>query len=634
MVFHLIDLREVDDWLACIECRCPVASGNSYFDALTSTGNITGGVNCCSNCTDLTGPTLDYRMRYNISYKELDDTDPVRNVQMLTADISTAVGKVLEHDVASWEYLPPEQQAQDNPYIQRLERVEPFNQMFKDEFFQQDYSGPEEVQLLRCVAHLHVASIDMWLEDMETGEKLCDGQTFYGTDPETDAGFLIAVSVDTYDPPKTFPADTMVRFVTEYNATQVHTGVMGYWFVFVAGQEELTSAQVNMTVDMCLQPTCDISRLPVIDMKPFEQPGIITPPGDISITSRQADSCQDVLAESPSCSFGGLCDCETFVNAPESSGCDGVYASPMGDIEVRSVCAKYCGCVVTVAIEEPAPTGATGEDCVDTLTEHPSCTFGGLCDCEIFVNAPESSGCGGVYTSSMGDIPIDDVCANYCGCEGGESATTAGVGLPPMMEVPSVGAMDCADSISESPMCRFAGICECEEFVNAPESTGCGGVYASSMGDVTINDVCAKYCDACISRPIEEIFEEAYMEVMTQEMHKKCQFATSECQAMLSNLFTCGSGQAGIEGAYSMIQAVVMKRGQEIALASALLGAASLHAGEEPQEINACGFSTPFVETGGESTVTEKEGTSGAASLSGSLKAALTILVTSIFLRS
>merc|ERR1712232_1241137 len=109
-------------------------------------------------------------------------------------------------------------------------------------------------------------------------------------------------------------------------------------------------------------------------------------------------------------------------------------------------------------------------------------------DCETFVNAPESSGCGGVYTSSMGDIAIDDVCANYCGCDGGESVTTTGEGSP-MMEASPAGILDCVDSISESPMCQFAGICECEEFVNAPESTGCGGVYASSMGDVTINDV-------------------------------------------------------------------------------------------------------------------------------------------------
>jgi len=374
----------------------------------------------------------------------------------------------------------------------------------------------------------------------------------------------------------------------------------------------------------------------------------IAPPSDTSTSSRQDDNsdCQDTLADSPSCTFGGLCDCETFVNAPESSGCDGFYSSPMGDVEVRSVCAKYCGCDVTIDIEEAI--GTAGDDCVDALDKNPACTFGGLCDCETFVNAPESTGCGGVYTSPMGDIAINDVCANYCGCEGGaESSATTTVEEPPVVEGPPAGGpppslsdgggsspMGCADSLAESPMCRFAGICECEEFVNAPEAEGCGGLYKSEFGDVTINDVCAQYCNACVDRPLEEIFEEAYLEVMTHEMREKCQYATADCQAMLSNLYSCASGQSGIEQAHPMVQAVVTKRGQEVALSSALLGDASLHAGEEPQAVEACGGASNDVFEG-EFTGTERLGTpSGAASrLTGSLMAAMMmILATSMVL--
>jgi hypothetical protein len=119
MTFHLIDLRQVDDWLGCIECRCPVSTPGTYFDALTNTGNLTGGVNCCTNCTSLTEPTLDYRMRYNVSYRELTpDGPPVTDVHYVTADISTVVGKFLEHDVPSAAFLPAEQQAPDNPAVQ------------------------------------------------------------------------------------------------------------------------------------------------------------------------------------------------------------------------------------------------------------------------------------------------------------------------------------------------------------------------------------------------------------------------------------------------------------------------------------------------------------------------------------
>ena len=220
--------------------------------------------------------------------------------------------------------------------------------MFKDAFFQGDYSGPAEVQLLRCVAHLHVAAIGQWLEDAETGDVLCQGETVYGTNPEADQGFLTAVSVDDHDPPIAFPADRVVRFVTDYNATQVHTGVMGYLFIFVAGPDQVTSKEVNLTVDLCVQTTCDASLLPVIDLEAFKPS-----PASTGVTvERQVDpgianktnDCVDTIGENPACTFGGLCDCETFVNAPESSGCNGFYASAFGDIEVRSVCANYCGC--------------------------------------------------------------------------------------------------------------------------------------------------------------------------------------------------------------------------------------------------------------------------------------------------
>lgn len=134
-----------------------------------------------------------------------------------------------------------------------------------------------------------------------------------------------------------------------------------------------------------------------------------TMPEIVSDTS----DCVDTLADNPACTFGGLCDCEEFVNAEESTGCDGVYSSPFSpDIEVRTVCAKYCG---FCGEEEEEPEVEEGE-CVDTLANNPACTFGGLCDCEEFVNAEESTGCDGVYSSPFSpDIEVRSVCAKYCG---------------------------------------------------------------------------------------------------------------------------------------------------------------------------------------------------------------------------
>lgn len=426
-IMHLIDLREVDDWLPCIECRCPTSSEGTYLDELANTEPITGGVNCCTNCTNLEGPTVDYRMRYNVTYRELQpDDEPVNHVTYVTADISPAAGMFLEYDVPSYQYLPLNQRAPEDPTVQRLERIEPFNEMFKDAFFEGDYSGPDEVQLLRCVSHLHVAAIGQWLEDAETGEVLCAGETTYGTNPESDEGFLTAVAVDDYSPPIAFPADRMVRFVTDYNATNVHTGVMGYMFLFLATPYQVTSKDVNLTVDLCIQSTCDASLLPAVDLEPFQLPPTVS-------LQRQQDpeDCVDTIEESPSCTFGGLCDCESFVNAPESSGCNGFYASAFGDLEVRSVCANYCGCEMLEMVDndttdasqapteiESSSSGELPSNCKDTLSDNPACKFGNICECEDFVSMPESGGCGGVYSTEMGDIVVNDVCAAYCGdCE-------------------------------------------------------------------------------------------------------------------------------------------------------------------------------------------------------------------------
>lgn len=75
--------------------------------------------------------------------------------------------------------------------------------------------------------------------------------------------------------------------------------------------------------------------------------------------------------------------------------------------------------------------------CQDYLATFPSCEFGGICECEMFVNMPESTGCGGVFTSDWGEFSIDDLCPLYCGvCSEGE----AGVG-PPSLGGPPPGVM-------------------------------------------------------------------------------------------------------------------------------------------------------------------------------------------------
>jgi hypothetical protein len=494
MVFHIIDLREVDDWLPCIECRC--SGDESYLETslgrqgesnVTSANNqtdvvLTGGVNCCTNCTSLTGPTVDYRMRYNVSYSPIEDGDNVKVLQMLTADISPVVGKNIEFDVPPYTQLDPEFQKPEAPKIQLLERELPFNEMFKMEFFGEDYSGPDTVRLFRCVGHLHVAAIGMWLEDMETGEMLCSGEGTYGTDPTQDKGFLTAIRVENYDEPKEFPADRMVKLVTEYDANEVHTGVMGMLFIFIDSGVEISGAEADLQVDLCLQETCDVTMLPDVTLE--------------DLTS--ANACEDTLADSPACTFGSLCDCNDLINAPESTGCGGTYESPQGPIQIDPLCAKSCGC-------------------------------------------------------------------------------------------PSAGS--CSNELANSPICTFGQICDCETFVNLPDSTGCGGVFTSQQGNINVNDVCAEYCDACETQSADELFEELYIEELERTLEEICVYSTDECRNMLTNLYSCGMEVEGAQVLDDLTRQTLVAHASRLTIKHSKLGDRSLHDNNEISlsDLRVCG---------------------------------------------
>ena len=53
--------------------------------------------------------------------------------------------------------------------------------------------------------------------------------------------------------------------------------------------------------------------------------------------------CQDNLAEYKACKTGGICNCTTFVNMPESTGCGGVFKSDWGEFQIDEICPLYCG---------------------------------------------------------------------------------------------------------------------------------------------------------------------------------------------------------------------------------------------------------------------------------------------------
>lgn len=462
--FHIIDLRNVTDWLRCVECRCRDGDG-TYLDAGGSGDGETGGVACCSNCTDLSGPTVDYRMRYNVTYSDIPEDESVTDLTMVSADVSPVLGRNIEFDVPGFRFLDPANAKPTDPTVQRLERTGPFRELFKMSFFMGTYSGPPEVKILRCVGHLHIAAVGMWLLDAETGEVLCEGIGTHGTDPDTDKGFLTSVSVESLETPYVIPQDRNVTLVTEYNATEPHTGVMGMWFLFVSTEREVSRSEASLTVRVCERPVCDASTLP----------------------------------------------------------------------------------------ESPAPVPKA---CVDALPDSPACSFGNLCDCDEFINAPESQGCGGMYESEWGDVSVDSVCAKSCdACDYDDK---------------------CTDALPSSPACTYGGLCDCETFVNAPESTGCGGTYSSDWGNVPVNSMCGRYCDACPDANDPVALRGEILTLMERDLTERCRYDTEECRRTLSNVYSCGVGRPGMMVDPNVYE-VVREHGQRLAAEHSMLGHKSFH---------------------------------------------------------
>jgi len=136
------------------------------------------------------------------------------------------------------------------------------------------------------------------------------------------------------------------------------------------------------------------------------------------------------------------------------------------------------------------------------------------------VNAPESTGCNGTYTSQMGDVEVNSLCRKYCGC--------------PALEDKKGG--ECDDVIEEHPACMFGGLCDCETLVSAPESTGCGGVYKSNMGDIVIDELCPSFCNACPDESLEEELSAMYVELLEADLRDSCHYSTFTCSQKLSNV--------------------------------------------------------------------------------------------------
>ena len=111
-----------------------------------------------------------------------------------------------------------------------------------------------------------------------------------------------------------------------------------------------------------------------------------------------------------------------------------------------------------------------------------------------------------MFSSEMGDVKVDSVCTKHC-----DACPTT-----------------CEDELTNSPVCRFGNLCGCEEFVNAPESTGCGEIYTSDMGNIEVNSMCASHCDACPGTASADVIQKEIMENLKNQLNSVCKYAKAD----------------------------------------------------------------------------------------------------------
>ena len=277
------------------------------------------------------------------------------------------------------------------------------------------------------------------------------------------------------------------------------------------------------------------------------------------------------------------------------------------DREAAALTVDYCADDVCDATMLPDPPMLS---CEDTLANNPMCRFGGLCDCEELVVAEGSEGCGGIYSTPQGDIALNDVCAKHCNACG-DSVASAGAG--------------CIDALANSPMCSFGGLCDCEEFVNSPDSTGCGGVYTSEFGESPVDDYCAKHCEACPDEGNEgpsqdELLQKEILNTIEDYLSEQCVFATPDCKQALSNLHSCSINRYASFGILDQnVRAVVEDHGVRLAAEHAKLGSPSLHRNEDEATVSLCEVSI--------AARTSEEGATGNPKLFGGIVVAFTFAV-------
>ncbi|XP_022850390.1 uncharacterized protein LOC111372332 [Olea europaea var. sylvestris] len=234
---HAIDSRGVEDRMGCTECRCDLynVTVDDYDQPLPPDYN--GGLRCCYDETrcrvrqGFLGVKRSLHLKYTVKYVDwYTSIVPVKIYILDVTDIWTMADEsrgIKSRHRCQIEYEVPSCAVDaGNDYCTHTKSLH--------------VSLPIGGDVIYGVAHQHAGGIGSALYG-EDGRVICSSNPMYGegNEPGNEAGYIVGMST-CYPRPgsvKISSGETLT-LVSNYSNAQRHTGVMGLFYILVAGSSQ------------------------------------------------------------------------------------------------------------------------------------------------------------------------------------------------------------------------------------------------------------------------------------------------------------------------------------------------------------------------------------------------------------
>lgn len=231
---HAIDTRGVEDRLGCTECKCSLynVTVDEYQRPLVK--GYAGGLRCCYDQTHcrlregFNGGVRKFYLRYTVKWVEWNpslvpvkiyifDVTDVGDLPSLSSGLNASPRCKVEYQVPKCDSA---NEADGNCVDVREAKV----------------LLPRGGDIVYGVAHQHTGGLGSAIYG-EDGRLLCTSYPFYGKGEAAgdEAGYIVGMST-CYPKPGTvgIKDGELVSIVSNYSNTQMHTGVMGLFYILVA----------------------------------------------------------------------------------------------------------------------------------------------------------------------------------------------------------------------------------------------------------------------------------------------------------------------------------------------------------------------------------------------------------------